>query len=251
MTTKGASMSTIDIRPANTRFHTDIDWLDSRHSFSFGQHYDAANVGHGLLIVSNDDRVAPGGGFGTHGHRDMEIVTWVLDGELEHRDSTGTNGVIYPGLAQRMSAGRGIQHSEMNHSKDAPVHFVQMWVVPDTQSIEPGYQQVDVNERLAQGGLQLVASGDDDGELGAIHIHQRHAAMWVGRLSSGETVTVPDAPFVHVFVARGAVTLGPDAAPLAAGDAARLTDAGEVALTATTDDTEVIVWESAQQVTMR
>lgn len=236
----------IDIRPAASRFHTDIGWLDSWHSFSFGQHYDGSNVGHGLLIVSNDDRVAPAGGFGTHGHRDMEIVTWVLDGELEHRDSTGTNGVIYPGLAQRMSAGSGIQHSEMNHSKDAPVHFVQMWVVPDTPGIAPGYQQLDVNDRLAQGGLQLVAGGN--GDEGAIHIHQRDAAMWVGRLTDGETVTLPDAPFVHVFVARGAATLGPDASELAEGDAARLTDAGPVELTATTAS-EVIVWESSQRVT--
>lgn len=236
----------IDIRPAASRFHTDIGWLDSWHSFSFGQHYDGSNVGHGLLIVSNDDRVAPAGGFGTHGHRDMEIVTWVLDGELEHRDSTGTNGVIYPGLAQRMSAGSGIQHSEMNHSKDAPVHFVQMWVVPDTPGIAPGYQQLDVNDRLAQGGLQLVAGGN--GDEGAIHIHQRDAAMWVGRLSDGETVTLPDAPFVHVFVARGAATLGPDASALAEGDAARLTEAGPVELTATTAS-EVIVWESSQRVT--
>jgi redox-sensitive bicupin YhaK (pirin superfamily) len=237
---------TVDVRRAGSRFHTDIGWLDSWHSFSFGQHHDPANVGHGLLIVANDDVVAPGGGFGTHGHRDMEIVTWVLDGELEHRDSTGTVGVIYPGLAQRMSAGSGIQHSEMNHSQTEPVHFLQMWVVPDTPGIAPGYQQVDVNERLAQGGLQLVAGGT--GEEGAIHIHQRNAAMWVGRLGAGETVQLPDAPFVHVFVARGAATLGDaDGTPLARGDAARLTAAGALALSATTA-TEVVVWESTQSV---
>jgi redox-sensitive bicupin YhaK (pirin superfamily) len=239
-------MSTIDFRPAASRFHTDIGWLDSWHSFSFGNHYDPANVGHGLLIVSNDDRVAPGGGFGTHPHRDMEIVTWVLDGELEHRDSTGTHGVIYPGLAQRMSAGRGIQHSEMNHSSTAPVHFVQMWVVPDTQGVDPGYQQLDVNERLAEGGLQLVAAGD--GRDGAIHIHQRDAAMWVGRLGEGESVTVPDAAFVHVFAARGDVELGDTM--LRQGDAARLAGAGALAMTARTA-AEVIVWESNAAVTAR
>ena len=236
----------IDIRRADDRFKTNIGWLDSWHSFSFGQHYDPANVGHGLLIVSNDDRVAAGGGFGTHPHRDMEIVTWVLDGELEHRDSTGTYGVIYPGLAQRMSAGRGIQHSEMNHSATAPVHFVQMWVVPDTAGIDPGYQQLDVNDRLAEGGLQLVASGD--GREGAIHIHQRDAAMWVGRLRAGDTVAVPDAPFVHVFAARGDVRIGDD--DLREGDAARLTDAGSPTLTAVTA-AEVIVWESNASVTAR
>lgn len=240
----------IDVRRAASRFHTDIGWLDSWHSFSFGPHHDPNNVGHGLLIVSNDDRVAAGGGFGTHPHRDMEIVTWVLEGELEHRDSTGTDGVIYPGLAQRMSAGRGIQHSEMNHSATAPVHFVQMWVVPDTAGIDPGYQQLDVNERLAEGGLQLVAAGD--GREGAIHIHQRDAAMWVGRLQEGETVHVPDAPFVHVFAARGDVRVGD--VELHEGDAARLTAAGPVELTATAPSghtAEVIVWESNATVVRR
>ena len=233
------STSTIDHRPASSRFHTDIGWLDSWHSFSFGDHYDARNTGHGLLIVSNDDRVAPAGGFGTHGHRDMEIVTWVLDGELEHRDSIGTHGVIYPGLAQRMSAGSGIRHSEMNHSATAPVHFVQMWVVPDQYGIEPGYEQLDVNDRLAAGGLVAVASGR--GHEGAIKIHQRGAVMWVGRLGDGEAVTVPDAPYVHVFAARGNVRLGDT--PLREGDAARLSSAGALDLVAE-GDAEVIVWES-------
>ena len=237
------TVSTVDIRPAAARFHTDIGWLDSWHSFSFGQHHDPRNVGHGLLIVSNDDRVAPAGGFGTHSHRDMEIVTWVLDGELEHRDSTGTLGVIYPGLAQRMSAGHGIQHSEMNHSKTDPVHFVQMWVVPDTNGVEPGYEQLDVNDRLAEGGLVLVAAGD--GREGAIHIHQRDAAMWVARLAEGATVTVPDAPYMHVFVARGDVTLGDEALDLVAGDAIRLTNAGALTLAAASA-AEVILWESTR-----
>lgn len=230
----------IDIKRADSRFHTDIGWLDSWHSFSFGQHFDPDNQGHGQLLVLNDDRVAPGGGFGTHGHRDMEIVTWVLDGELEHRDSTGTNGVIYPGLAQRMSAGHGIRHSEMNHSSTEPVHFVQMWVVPDTNGIEPGYEQLDVSERLAEGGLVPVASGKD--HEGAIHLHQKDAVLHVGKLTDGETVTLPDAPHVHVFVARGAALL--DGTPLAEGDAARLTDAGALPLTST-GASEVIVWETA------
>ena len=125
--TEPGATATVDVRRAAERFPTDLGWLDSKHSFSFGGHFDPDNVGHGLLIVSNDDVVAAGGGFGTHPHRDMEIVTWVLDGELEHRDSAGNEGVLYPGLAQRMSAGRGIFHSEMNHSQTEPVHFVQMW----------------------------------------------------------------------------------------------------------------------------
>jgi len=138
---------TIDVRPAGQRFHTDIGWLDSWHSFSFSNHYDPANVGHGQLLVLNDDRVAPASGFGTHAHRDMEIVTWVLEGTLEHRDSEGNHGVLYPGLAQRMSAGSGIRHSEMNPDPDLPVHFLQMWVIPDTAGVTPGYEQLDLSER--------------------------------------------------------------------------------------------------------
>ncbi len=230
---------TIEVRPAESRFHTTISWLDSWHSFSFSSHYDPANVGHGLLIVSNDDVVAPGGGFATHPHSDMEIVTWVLEGQLAHHDSTGTEGVIYPGLAQRMSAGRGIRHSEMNASTTDPVRLVQMWVVPDTMGIDPGYEQLDLNHRLADGGLVAVASGQ--GHEGAVHIHQRGAVMWVGRMAAGATVTVPDAPFVHLFVATGEVDLV--GRQLGQGDAARLSGAGALALTARTP-AEVIIWES-------
>lgn len=175
------TIGTVDIRRSESRDRTRLDWLDGRHSFSFGHHYDPTNVGHGLLIVSNDDRVAPGGGFGTHAHSDMEIVTWVLDGELEHRDSEGNVGRLYPGLAQRMSAGTGILHSEMNPSPHVPVRLVQMWVVPDTAGLAPGYEQLDVNERLDAGGLVPVASGR--GHEGAIAIHQAGAAMWVARLA--------------------------------------------------------------------
>ncbi len=127
---------------------TTTSWLTSRHSFSFGDHYDPDNTHHGLLLVNNDDIVAPGTGFDTHPHRDMEIVTWVLQGELAHQDSTGNRGVIYPGLAQRMSAGSGILHSEKNDSPTEPVHFVQMWVVPDETGISPSYQQHEIDEEL-------------------------------------------------------------------------------------------------------
>ncbi|MFI5047455.1 MAG: pirin family protein, partial [Acidimicrobiia bacterium] len=174
-------MRQVDVRRAGERFHTQLDWLDSWHSFSFGQHHDPRNTHHGLLLVSNDDVVRAGRGFGTHPHRDMEIVTWVLDGALEHRDSTGTVGVIYPGLAQRMSAGSGITHSEMNASATADVHLVQMWVLPDTEGIAPGYEQRDVNDLLAGGGLVPVASGQ--GHEGAITIHQRDAVLWAARLA--------------------------------------------------------------------
>jgi redox-sensitive bicupin YhaK (pirin superfamily) len=231
----------VDVRPAASRFHTQLDWLDSWHSFSFGSHHDPRNTGHGLLIVNNDDVVRAGGGFGTHAHRDMEIVTWVLQGELAHRDSTGTDGVIYPGLAQRMSAGSGIRHSEMNASATADVHFVQMWVLPDTPDIEPGYEQRDLDDALGGGGLVVVASGQ--GHEGAVAIHQRDAVLSIGRLDAGDAVAVPDAPHVHVFVAVGAAEL--EGTALATGDAARLTDAGSLPLTAGTDGTEVIVWATA------
>src|SRR5260221_537601 len=130
------------------RFHTKIDWLDSWHSFSFGDFYDPGNSHHGLLRVLNDDVIAPGGGFGMHPHRDMEIVTWVLDGALEHRDTEGNVGLITRNVAQRMSAGTGIRHSETNASSTEPVNLLQMWVPPDTPGIPPGYEQEDVNDRL-------------------------------------------------------------------------------------------------------
>jgi len=237
-----AMMNTIDVRPAASRDRTSIDWLDSRHSFSFGPHWDPANTGHGLLIVSNDDRVRAGSGFSTHPHRDMEIITWVLDGELEHADSERNRGVIYPGLAQRMSAGRGIRHSEINPSGTNDVHFVQMWVLPDTPSIDPGYEQHDVGAELAAGGLVPVASGRDHDA--AIRIHQRDATLWVGRLAAGASVAVPDAPYVHLFVGRGSVALE-GAGALEEGDAARLTGAGSPTLTAGDGGAEVLIWEMA------
>jgi len=233
---------TIEVRRADSRPHTDMGWLDSRHSFSFGGHHDPTNVGHGLLLVSNDDRVQGGGGFGTHAHRDMEIVTWVLSGRLSHRDSAGNVGELYPGLAQRMSAGTGIRHSEMNASADEPVHFIQMWVPPDTPGIEPGYEQRDVNEALATGGLHPIASGQ--GHPGAVVIHQRDAVLWGGRLHAGEAVEVPEGPHAHVFVAVGSAELD-GAGPLAEGDAARLTDAGTPGLVAGPDGAEVLIWVTA------
>ena len=231
--------SVIDIRRSTDRFHTRAGWLDSKHSFSFGGHYSPDNTHHGQLLVLNDDRVAGGTGFDTHPHRDMEIVTWVLDGELEHRDSEGNEGVIYPGLAQRMSAGRGIRHSEKNHSATDEVHFIQMWVVPDTQGIDPGYEQLDVNEHLAAGGLVPVVSGQ--GHEGAISIRQQDAVLWVARLATGERVQVPDAPHAHVFIARGAAELEAHG-PLDTGDAVRLTEAGSMDLQAADGGAEILIW---------
>ena len=240
----------LDVRRAADRFATRIDWLDSKHSFSFGHHYDPRNTHFGLLLVSNDDVVAPGTGFETHPHRDMEIVTWVLDGGLVHQDSAGHNGVIYPGLAQRMSAGTGILHSEKNDSwrlqggpeHTDPVHFVQMWVVPDESRIEPGYEQLDITGELTRGGLVTVASGmDRHRDASAIRIRQRHAALHAGRLADAESVRLPTAPFVHLYVARGAVELE-GAGRLDTGDAVRITGSEGQRVTAT-GDAEVLVWE--------
>jgi quercetin 2,3-dioxygenase len=235
-------MSAIDIRRGDTRAHTKIGWLDSRHSFSFGRHYDPANTHHGLLLVNNDDRVAPATGFSTHFHRDMEIVTWVLAGRLEHRDSEGNHGELFPGLAQRMSAGTGIEHSEMNPSRTEDVHFVQMWVPPDTNGIAPSYEQRDITSELGRGGLQPIASGQ--GHEGAISIHQRDAVLWGARLEPNETTGVPDGAHVHVFVAAGDADLQ-DAGGLGEGDAARLVSAGALPLTAGRTGAEVLIWVTA------
>lgn len=239
----------VDVRRASDRSTTRLDWLDSKHSFSFGGHYDPANTHHGLLLVSNDDRVQPGTGFETHPHRDMEIVTWVLSGSLVHQDSEGHAGVIYPGLAQRMSAGTGILHSEKNDAwrlsgerHDDPVHFVQMWVLPDEGGITPGYEQLEIDHELLAGGLVPVASGmPTHAEQAAIRIHNRYAALHAARLRPDGDVQLPEAPWLHLFVARGAVTLE-GAGALIQGDAVRFTATGGQRITAT-EDAEILVWE--------
>ncbi len=233
---------TINFRPAASRFTTNIGWLDSKHSFSFGSHHDSANTGHGLLLVNNDDRVRAGSSFDTHPHRDMEIITWVLSGELEHKDSEGNIGLLYPGLAQRMSAGTGIWHSEMNPSGNTDVHLVQMWVLPDTERVNPSYQQLDINAELAEGGLVPVASGK--GHDSAISIRQRDAVLWAGRLRPDETVNMPDDRHVHLFVATGMAELDGER-PLLTGDAARLTASGPRRLVAGPEGAEVLIWATS------
>ncbi|MGK5742247.1 pirin family protein [Micromonospora sp. URMC 103] len=240
----------VDVRRADDRFATRISWLDSKHSFSFSRHYDPANTHHGLLLVNNDDVVRPGAGFETHPHEDMEIVTWVLRGSLVHQDSTGHSGVIYPGLAQRMSAGTGILHSEKNDSwrldgrdpHTEPVHFVQMWVLPDTEGVDPGYEQLEIDDELLRGGLVPVASGMERYEgASAIRIRNRYAALHAARLTPGDTVTLPDAPFLHLYVPDGAVTLE-GTGLLGTGDAVRMTATGGQRVTAT-EPAEILVWE--------
>jgi redox-sensitive bicupin YhaK (pirin superfamily) len=239
----------VDVRRAGGRARTRTSWLDSSHSFSFARHYDPGNTHHGLLLVNNDDVVAPGTGFETHPHRDMEIVTWVLGGTLVHQDSIGNSGVIYPGLAQRMSAGTGILHSEKNDAgpRDEPathdpVHFVQMWVVPDEDGVTPGYEQLEIDDELLRGGLLTVASGmpGHDGDT-AIRIRNRYAALHAARLRPGGSVELPDAPYLHLFVPRGTVTLE-GTGPLDTADAVRFTAAGGQRVTAT-EPAEILVWE--------
>jgi redox-sensitive bicupin YhaK (pirin superfamily) len=240
----------VDIRRAGDRFKTRLSWLDSKHSFSFSRHWDPDNTHHGLLLVNNDDVVVPGTGFETHPHQDMEIVTWVLRGSLVHQDSTGHSGVIYPGLAQRMSAGTGILHSEKNDSwrlqggpeHADPVHFIQMWVVPDETRVTPGYEQLEIEDELLRGGLVPVASGmaEHDGDA-AIRIRNRYAALHAARLQPGGSVQLPAAPYLHLFVARGSVSLE-GAGQLDEGDAVRLTASGGQRVTAF-GEAEVLVWE--------
>jgi quercetin 2,3-dioxygenase len=233
--------SEIRIVGSEQRFDTNIGWLKSKHSFSFGRHYDPANVGHGLLLVSNDDRVRAGTGFDTHPHQDMEIVTWVLSGRLEHKDSEGNRGELYPGLAQRMTAGTGIWHSEKNPSATEEVHFVQMWVLPDTERVRPGYEQLDINAQLSSGGLVPVASGR--GDDGAISLRQRNATLYAARLAPGASVELPDNQYVHLYVPIGNVALRNQL--ILTGDAARFTRAGSQVITADAAGAEILVWSMA------
>jgi quercetin 2,3-dioxygenase len=232
--------ATVQLRRAADRAVTKTSWLNSRHSFSFGDHYDPDNTHHGVLLVNNDDIVEPAAGFDTHPHRDMEIVTWVLDGSLAHRDSAGNHGVIYPGLAQRMSAGSGILHSEQNDSATEPAHFIQMWVLPDMPGIAPDYQQHEIADDLLDGQLVTIASGIP-GQEAAITIHNRSVALHGARLRSGKGFALPAAPYLHLFVARGRLHLH-GVGDLAEGDAARLTASDGSRITAH-EPSEILVWE--------
>ena len=243
--------TTVDVRRGADRFRTRTSWLDSRHSFSFGQHYDPDDTHFGLLLVSNDDVVLPGTGFETHPHRDMEIVTWVLEGALVHQDSQGHSGVIYPGLAQRMTAGTGILHSEKNDSwrltgepeHHDPVRFVQMWVPPDASRLDPGYEQLEIADADLRGRLVVVASGmERDRDRSAIRIRQKDASLQAARLDLDDVVRLPSAPFVHLYVVRGAVELE-GSGRLDTGDAARVTAADGQRVTALDGPAEVLLWE--------
>ena len=217
----------MSIRKADERGVADFGWLKSRHSFSFGQYHDPRYMGYGPLRVINDDHVAPGAGFGMHPHRDMEIITVVLDGALEHQDSLGTGSVIRPGDVQRMSAGTGIRHSEFNPSSDDPVHFLQIWIEPARTGLPPDYAQVHVADAERRGRLRLVASGD--GRDGSLSLNQ-DADLFLARLTAGERVThaPADGRRVWLQVAGGAVTL--NGQPLAAGDGVAIEAEAELAI---------------------
>jgi redox-sensitive bicupin YhaK (pirin superfamily) len=229
------------LRPAGERGHAEHGWLDSRHTFSFADYHDPAHMGFHALRVINEDRVAPGQGFGKHGHRDMEILSYVLEGAIEHSDSMGTGSVIRPGDVQRMSAGTGVLHSEFNASKTEPVHFLQIWIVPSKSGIAPGYEQKTFPSEEKSGRLRLVAS--QDGRDGSVTIHA-DAAVYAGLFGAGQKGELPLAAgrSAWVHVARGKVRVnGKD---LVAGDAAGLSDEQRVKVEGV-EDGEVLVFDLA------
>jgi redox-sensitive bicupin YhaK (pirin superfamily) len=217
----------ITLRRSEERGHAEHGWLDSYHTFSFASYYDPHHMGFGALRVINEDRVQPGQGFGTHPHRDMEIISYVLSGALEHKDSMGTGSVIRPGDVQRMSAGTGVTHSEFNGSRSELVHFLQIWIVPEERNLRPSYEQKRFTDEDKRGKLRLIASRD--GRDGSVTIHQ-DASLYATILGAGQEVRHRLAPgrSAWVHVARGEIAI--DGKVLRAGDAAAVTDQGEVVL---------------------
>jgi redox-sensitive bicupin YhaK (pirin superfamily) len=228
-------------RPSEARGLGDHGWLKSRHTFSFADYYDPDNMGFRNLRVINEDRVAPAQGFGTHGHRDMEIISYVLEGELGHKDNMGNGSVIRPGDVQRMSAGTGVLHSEMNSSPSQPVHFFQIWLLPAQKGIKPGYEQKHFDDSEKRGRLRLV--GARDGRDGAVTVHA-DADLYAGLLAPGESATLDLQPGRHAWVqlARGAVTI--NGQPFAEGDGAAVSDEATLHMTAS-KDAEVLVFDLA------
>ena len=216
-----------ELRPAAERGHADHGWLKSFHSFSFADYYDPRHMGYGPLRVINEDRVAPGTGFATHGHRDMEILSYVLQGALAHQDSMGNGSTIVPGDVQRMSAGSGVRHSEYNHDRAGATHFLQIWIEPDVQGIAPSYEQKHFDAASKRGRLRLVAS--PDGAQGSVRIHQ-DARVYAGLIDGAERAVHPLAPGrrAYVHVARGALVV--QGKQLAAGDALKIERVDEVVL---------------------
>jgi quercetin 2,3-dioxygenase len=229
------------IRRATERGHAEHGWLDSYHSFSFADYYDPKHMGFRGLRVINEDWIAPGQGFGRHPHRDMEIISYVVEGALEHQDSMGNGSVMRPGDVQRMSAGTGVTHSEFNGSKSDPVHLLQIWLVPAERGIEPSYEQKHFSEQEKHGRLRLVAS--PEGEDGSVTIHT-DARLYAGAFASGERAQQELGPGRHAWVqvVRGRVNVNGEA--LSAGDGAALSDVGVVGLEGV-DDAEVLLFDLA------
>lgn len=230
----------ITIRPAQARGTANFGWLDSRHTFSFGEYYDPKHMGFADLRVINEDKVAPGQGFSTHGHRDMEIISYVLEGALEHKDSIGTGSVIRPGDVQRMSAGTGIMHSEYNASKADPVHFLQIWILPEQKGIVPGYEQKNFSDDEKRNQLRLL--GSRDGRDGSITIHQ-NVDLYAAVLGAGESVnhSFAEGRVGWLQVARGAVQL--NGQTITAGDGAAITEESQITLQGTDQDAEVLLFD--------
>jgi redox-sensitive bicupin YhaK (pirin superfamily) len=231
--------SGLTVRRAADRGRTDWGWLDSRHTFSFGDYYDPRHEGFRALRVINDDRVKAGGGFGTHGHRDMEILSYVLEGGLEHRDSMGTGSVIRPGEIQMMRAGTGVQHSEFNASKTDPVHFLQIWIVPDRRGLRPVYAQRAFDRAVARQGFVLLAS--NDGREGSVQVSQ-DVTLRMTMFGRGDRreLTVGDGRHAWVHVARGEVAL--DGTPLGEGDGVAVAGPSQLVLEGR-DEAEVLVFD--------
>lgn len=229
----------LELRPAAERGHAKLGWLDSRHSFSFGSYYDPQQVGFSDLLVINDDRVQPGRGFATHGHRDMEIFTYVLEGALEHQDSMGTGAVIRPGDVQMMSAGTGIRHSEFNASRQALVHFLQIWIIPSRTGVTPRYQQQRFEEADKRGRLRLIIS--PEGKEGSLSVYQ-DAWVYAGLFDGSEqqVLTLPENRFAYVHVARGSLEV--NGQRLTTGDGARLRNVEAIRFGAG-ENAEVLVFD--------
>jgi hypothetical protein len=222
----------LELRKAGERGYADHGWLKSFHSFSFADYHDPEHMGFGSLRVINEDRILPGTGFGTHGHRDMEIISYVLEGALAHKDSMGNGSSIMPGDVQRMSAGKGVLHSEHNHAKDGTTHFLQIWIEPDVRGIAPSYEQKHFDAASRRGNLRLVAS--PDGRDGSVRVHQ-DACVYAALLDGAERVShVLDAGRrAYIHVARGSATV--NGQPLEAGDALKATDVREIVIESARD----------------
>ncbi|MEL7334392.1 MAG: pirin family protein [Cyanobacteria bacterium J06560_2] len=230
------------IRKAEDRGVSKFSWLNSQHTFSFGGYMDPKNMGFSDLRVINEDKVVAGAGFGTHGHRDMEIISYVIEGELAHQDSMGTGSVIRPGDVQRMSAGTGVTHSEMNASKENPVHFLQIWILPEEKGIKPGYEQKHFAPDTRQDQWRLV--GSNDGREGSVTIHQ-DMSLYASTLQEGTRLSYELAPNRKAWlqVVKGALQL--DGQTLKAGDGAAFADLESVAVTGSEAATEVLLFDLA------